>query len=116
MQKEFGLTPPTNTLGCLQDPHWASGAFGYFPTYTIGSMLAAQLWEAAGDAILKLGERVSVGGFAELKDWLLKTIHCHGCRFSTEHLIVRATGEEPNPLAYIRYLTTKYGKLYGIAQ
>ena len=110
----LGITPPNDTLGCLQDIHWGYGEFGYFPTYTIGSMLAAQLWNAAKREIPFLDSLVYEGNFSPLNNWLEKKIHRHGCRYSTKELIYRATGKEPSVDDYVSYLYKKFSNLYSL--
>jgi len=114
MEKSLGVTPPTDTLGCLQDIHWAQGCFGYFPTYLFGSMISAQLWNAAEKKIDDLLLKIEKGDFFELDTWLFENIYIHGCRFSTKELIARACGEEPCSKYYTRYLHEKFSTLYDL--
>ena len=111
--KEYlGIVPPTDSLGVLQDIHWAWGNIGYFPTYTLGSMIAAQLFAAAENDIPGLADSIEQGKFEELRSWLNRNIWCHGKRYLTRELIRRATGKDPAPDDYIDYLKSKYSEIY----
>ncbi len=74
----FGLTPPDDARGCLQDVHWSGGAIGYFPTYTLGNLYAAQFFEAARRDLGDLDAMFARGEFRPLLDWLRRNIHAHG--------------------------------------
>lgn len=106
MQRDLGLTPPDDAHGVLQDMHWSTGSFGYFPTYSLGSMLSAQLMEAY--------ERG--GGSADdhraLLGWLRANVHAHGKRYKTGELVERATGRAPTPAAFLRYANEKYARMW----
>lgn len=112
----LGLDVPDNARGCLQDIHWSFGGIGYFPTYTLGNLYAAQLMAAArrdlGDAEL-FGD-FRRGEFGRLKDWLMQRIHKHGQRFRAGELCRRATGTLLSPQPFLTYLTEKFGSLYGV--
>ena len=108
MAELVGITPPDDRLGCLQDIHWPSGAFGYFPTYTLGALAAAQLFAAAtaqDGAILSGLER---GDFAPLLAWLADNVHRHGARHSTQELITGATGAPLSTTAFEAHLARRY--------
>lgn len=112
--KLLGLTPSTDANGCLQDIHWAFGGIGYFPTYTLGNLYAAQFSDAAtrelgADA---LTAAIRAGDFAPLKGWLRERIYRHGRRFRAAELCRRATGR---PLSAKPFLTYLDGKLSSAA-
>jgi len=107
-----GLTPSSDAEGCLQDIHWAGGAFGYFPSYTLGNMLAAQLWDAIRREMPEVESQFAQGNFGPVLAWLREHIHQHGRRYDTLELTRRVTGEELGPDALIRYLEERYGALY----
>ena len=109
MQEYLGITPPNDAKGCLQDVHWSIGAVGYFPTYVIGSMLAAQEYAAAKRDIPDLDGKIASGDTKPLQDWLRVRIHEPACRYQTKELIRRATGKDPSPDDYIAYLKEKFG-------
>ena len=88
MKKDFGITPPNDAKGCLQDIHWSSGLIGYFPTYALGNLYAAQFFEKAQKDLGDLDAMFARGEFAPLLDWLRKNIHHHGKRYTP-----RETGE-----------------------
>ncbi|GHC03122.1 carboxypeptidase M32 [Cerasicoccus arenae] len=115
LSKELlGLTPESFAMGCLQDVHWSEGFFGYFPSYSLGNVLAAQLWSAANTALPKLQDEIACGNFSSLLGWLQKNVHRHGKRFGTRELVRQATGEEISPAPLINYLRERYSVLYGV--
>ncbi|MFH1803827.1 MAG: carboxypeptidase M32 [Pseudomonadota bacterium] len=109
MQKFLGITPPDDRTGCLQDIHWPSGAWGYFPTYTLGAMSAAQLFAAARDAVPDLGANLASGDFGPLMAWLRRHVHGLGSRLSTDEILMQATGKPLGTDAFIAHLETRYG-------
>ena len=114
MEKFLGITPPNDSLGVLQDVHWSIGLIGYFPTYSIGNIVSAQLWNAASREIPDLCRLVETGQFSPLLYWLNTNVHAHGCKFLPSEIVLKATGEPLNPAYYVNYLNTKYGELYGL--
>lgn len=114
MKEYLGIRPETDSVGCLQDIHWAHGNFGYFPTYSLGSVLAAQLYAAATDAIPDIEERTENGEFDALHDWLTENVHQHGQRYTTPDLVREATGEEYTADYFLEYVEEKYGELYDL--
>ena len=114
MEEYLGVRPETDAEGCLQDIHWSHGSFGYFPTYSLGSVLAAQLFAAASDAIPDLDEQIRAGEFEPLRDWLTENIHRHGCRYTTPELVEVASGEAYTPDYFVDYVTEKYTALYDL--
>jgi carboxypeptidase Taq len=113
-EEYLGIRPDTDSEGCLQDIHWSHGNFGYFPTYSLGSVMAAQLFEAAEAEIDDLDAKIAEGEFGDLRDWLGENVHRHGARYETNELVVRATGEDFSADAFLDYVDEKYGELYGI--
>lgn len=111
-QALFGLTPPDDRHGCLQDIHWSGGGLGYFPTYTLGNLYAAQLMEAAKGQYPDLEEGFRHGEFQRLKKWLNVNVHQQGRRAYSEGLCQRITGQPLSHVALMRYLHQKYGELY----
>lgn len=112
-QELLGLTPAHDGEGCLQDIHWSGGAFGYFPSYCLGNMIAAQLWYAAQTALPGLDEDFAAGRFDRLLGWLRTNIHSCGRRLETEELVRAVTGEGISPRHLVRYLGERYLPLYG---
>ena len=110
----LGLEPSNDREGVLQDVHWSDGAFGYFPSYCLGNMIAAQLWYRVLALRPQLEEDFARGDFAWLLGWLRENIHTQGRRFGTLELVKRATGEDLSPKHLVRYLRERYGRLYGV--
>jgi carboxypeptidase Taq len=109
----LGLTPPTYRAGCLQDIHWSFGGIGYFPTYTLGNLYAAQFMEQARTDLPDLDEGLRRGDFAALKNWLNDRIHRHGQRWRAADLCRRVTGRDLSPQPLMKYLREKYALIYG---
>jgi len=107
-KKRLGITPKDDTTGCLQDIHWSEGLIGYFPTYTLGNVYAAQLFAAAERALGPLEETFSEGNFGILRSWLGENVHRHGKRYKPAEIIERATGSAPDPSALIESLSRRY--------
>lgn len=112
MKEYLGKEPKQHSKGALQDVHWASGCFGYFPSYLCGAMLAAQIYNTANKQIPKLEEKIEKGNFEELKVWLNKNIHEKGSLYTIDELMKQVTGEPMSPEHLLNYLTTKYSELY----
>ena len=105
---------PADSAGVLQDVHWAEGLFGYFPTYTLGNIIAGQLWEAAHVALPDLEQHIEHGELAPLRDWLREHVHRHGRKLESAEMVKRATGRPIEIGPYVRYLSEKYGEIYGL--
>ncbi|CEK13486.1 carboxypeptidase M32 [Chthonomonas calidirosea] len=112
MQEYLGITPPNDALGCLQDIHWAEGLIGYFPTYTIGNLLSAQLREAMLQDLPNLETLIEQGEFSPILQWLRQHIHVYGRKFLPQELVIRATGKPLSAAPYLAYLQTKFKELY----
>lgn len=109
MQAWLGLSTIGNYRnGCMQDIHWTDGGFGYFPSYTLGAMYAAQLFSAANRALPNLNQSIAQGEFGALFDWLRQNIWQHGSRFTTEQLITQATGEPLSSRYFRAHLEARY--------
>ena len=113
MEEYLGVRPDTDAEGCLQDIHWSHGAFGYFPTYTLGSVLAAQL-DHHVRTDLDVDDLVREGEFDPIREWMGEQIHRHGCRYTTPELIEEATGEAFTADYFVEYASEKFGELYGV--
>ncbi len=111
-QELLGLTPTSDKVGVLQDVHWSGGAFGYFPSYCLGNMMAAQLWFAVRAKYPELDTDFEKGDFARLLGWLRAEIHEQGRRYEMGELVRRVTGEELTPKYLLRYLQERYAPLY----
>ena len=108
MARGLGVRPPTDTLGCLQDIHWPDGAWGYFPTYTLGALAAAQLFQAACAADADIEPGLARGDFAPLYRWLRPHVHEKGASASTDELLQAATGAPLGADAFRRHLERRY--------
>ncbi len=109
-QRYLGITPDSDRNGCLQDIHWSEGLIGYFPTYTLGNVYAAQLFDAAERAEGPLEDAFAAGDFGALRGWLGENIHRHGKRYAPSVLIEKATGSAPDPSALITSLVHRYSE------
>lgn len=114
MEEYLGVVPPNDADGVLQDVHWSSGMIGYFSTYALGNLISFQLWERINADIPDLTDQIRRGEFAALLGWLRDHIHRHGAKFEPQELVQRVTGSKIDPEPYMRYLQTKYGKIYGL--
>lgn len=115
MKSDLGLTVTEDRLGCLQDVHWSGGAIGYFPTYTLGNLYAAQLWEKINADIPGLDAMIAKGkpGFEALLAWLRSNVHAHGRRYAAPELCRRITGKALGHEALMRHLERKLRGVYG---
>lgn len=110
-EEYLGLTPPTDTEGILQDTHWSYGEFGYFPSYAIGSAVAAQIY-AKVQEVMPLEKYLREGNLTPIREFLRDNIHKYGATKNTNQLLKDVTGEEFNADYYVKYLKEKYEKLY----
>jgi len=111
-EEAFGLTPPDDREGCLQDVHWSWGAFGYFHTYTLGNVFAAQFFEKARKDIPDLFERIAANDHQPLLGWLRANIHRHGQRYRANELVELVTGEPVSIRSFMDYVTEKFTEIY----
>ncbi len=112
--KEYlGVDVPSDKDGCLQDMHWSGGSLGYFPTYSLGSAYAAQIYHAMQKDI-DIEAQIRTGKITEIARWLREKLHKYGASKYPKELILLATGEPFNPEYYVEYLTRKYSALYGV--
>ena len=108
LRSAIGVRPPSDRDGCLQDIHWYDGAWGYFPTYTLGALIAAQLFAALRQALPDIADRIGRGEFAPVFEWLRAHIHGKGSLFSTADLVQQATGAPLGTAAFERHLRQRY--------
>ncbi len=113
MREYLGVAPADDAEGVLQDVHWSQGSFGYFPTYTLGTVLAAQLWEAMHKEEPGLGKELTAGRFTVVKRWLAGHIYAAGAGATMPELTQKATGRPLQTGPYLRYLEGKYQEIYG---
>ncbi|MCP5100068.1 MAG: carboxypeptidase M32, partial [Chloroflexi bacterium] len=112
MNELLGIVPPTDTEGCLQDVHWTRPGFGYFPTYALGNLYAAQLYEAATAQNPTIVSEMDAGKTDALVAWLRENIHQHGRKYPPAELVKRATGKPLSHNAFMRYVTKKFSDIY----
>jgi carboxypeptidase Taq len=112
MQQFLGIAVPDDLHGVLQDIHWSEGIIGYFPTYAIGNVLAAQLWQAVRAELPGLDDDIAAGEYGGLRSWLRKKIHRHGRTLTPPELIEQAVGGPLDPAPMLEHLSAKYGALY----
>ena len=112
MEEYLGIRPPTDAQGVLQDVHWSGGAFGYFPSYTLGAMYACQFFESMRKDFPDVRDAVRSGNFSKIKSWLNNKIHRQGRLYSADELVHKVTGSYLDPEIFIKYLKDKYGAIY----
>jgi carboxypeptidase Taq len=108
----LGIEPKTNSEGCLQDIHWSSGAFGYFPTYALGNLYAAQFFKTFANEHPDWETRVAAGDLLFVRNWLHRSVHMHGRQYDSRELLKKITNSSFSAEAYIAYLSAKYKGIY----
>jgi carboxypeptidase Taq len=112
----LGIEVPSDTDGVLQDVHWSGGSIGYFPTYALGNLISAQIWEKITADVPGLEDGFEHGAFGPLRDWLRENLHRHGRKFSPRETLELVCGTpEIDPEPYVRYLRDKLAPIHGIA-
>lgn len=111
----LGVEPATDSQGVLQDIHWSSG-FGYFPSYTLGNLYAAQIYSALRRAFPNFDERLATGNTTFILDWLCEKMYAFGAIYQPEPLMKLVTGAAPNAEYFVRYLTSKFEAIYGLSK
>jgi carboxypeptidase Taq len=112
-EEYLGIPVPDDTLGVLQDVHWSSGLFGYFPTYQLGNVMSVQIWEAAKAALPEVEDRFEEGDFTDLGDWLRDNLYALGRKYTPRETLERVAGGPLDPEPYLRYLREKYATPVG---
>ncbi len=110
----LGVRPPDDAKGVLQDVHWSFGLYGYFPTYTLGNVIAAQLWDKIHEDIPDLQTQIEQAKFADLLTWLKDNLHKHGSKYEPLELLERVTGSGVDVEPYLQYLESKFGEIYSL--
>jgi carboxypeptidase Taq len=113
MREYLGVEVPDDARGVLQDIHWADGYFGYFPTYALGSVISAQIWQRARTDIPDVEEAFARGEFLALREWLREHLHRFGRKFTAKETIELVAGGPLDPEPFIAYITGKVDELYG---
>jgi carboxypeptidase Taq len=108
----LGIKPPDDLKGCLQDVHWSHGSFGYFPTYTLGSLFASQFFSTMKTGVADINSKLKQGETKEILDWLRKNIHAHGRKYTSNELCQRITGKPLDSSFLVNHLLDKYSLIY----
>jgi len=116
MEQYLGIRPPDDARGVLQDTHWSCGLLGYFPTYALGNLYAAQFFHQAHQDLPDLEAQIAQGAFGPLKTWLNEKIHARGARVTASELVEEVTGAALRVDCFIDYLREKFGALYGLSR
>lgn len=114
MRELLGIVPPDDSQGCLQDVHWSRPGFGYFPTYALGNLYAAQFFETAVAAEPAILDEMGQGKTTTLVAWLRDNIHQHGRKFTPGEIVLRVTNQPLSHEAFMRYAAAKFGELYAL--
>src|SRR5262249_42860516 len=116
MYDYLGIEVPNDTLGVLQDVHWSGGSIGYFPTYALGNLISAQIWEKVTADVPDIYDGFEQGEFGPLRDWLREHLHRYGPKYPPSEPLEKVVGPpEIDPEPYVRYLREKLAGIYGIA-
>jgi carboxypeptidase Taq len=110
MRRLLGVEVPSDALGCLQDVHWGAGSFGYFPSYALGCLIAAQLWEALEAGLGSREQDLRAGDVGAIQRWLGERVHRHGRRLDTLPLVEHATGRALEIEPFLRYVAPLAGR------
>jgi carboxypeptidase Taq len=114
METYLGIVPRNDAEGVLQDIHWSHGLLGYFPTYLLGNLYAAQIMGEAEKRIPDLESKLAAGDFLPLREWLRNELHRHGKAFNADELVLKLTGKPLNPDFFLHYLKIKFEDLYDL--
>ena len=114
MKLFLGIVPDSDRNGILQDVHWSHGLFGYFPTYLLGNLYAAQWYHFIRKELENFGSLLQKGDVSPILSWLRKNIHSYGRRYRASELVKKITGENLNPSYYDMYLKEKFGNIYNV--
>lgn len=106
----LGITPPTNTLGVLQDVHWSRGSVGYFPTYAMGNLIGGQMWACIRRDLGDVDGQMAAGDFSQILDWLREKVYRQGRLYTARELVTRATGRPMEAADWLEYAAGRYGK------
>ena len=112
IEEYLGITPPNDTLGVLQDIHWSFGGFGYFPSYSLGNLYAAQMLYTILKEMPDFYDNIESGNFQAIREWLRENVHQYGKLYTPNELIVKITGEELDAKYLVKYLEEKYAEVY----
>ncbi|MBS1721843.1 MAG: carboxypeptidase M32 [Armatimonadetes bacterium] len=111
----LGVTPATDSVGCLQDVHWSQGSVGYFPTYSMGNILSYQIWECLERDLGDTSALIAAGNFKPILDWLIEKVYSQGRKYTPAQLMTRVTGRPLDAQPYIKGITRKYEDIYELS-
>ena len=114
MEEYLGVTPSDDKDGVMQDIHWSGGSIGYFPTYALGNVMGAQIYETVMSRRPETRGELARGEYTGLLGWLKENLYTHGRKFMPRDLAMKLNGKPLDPKPYLRYLTSKFGEIYGI--
>jgi carboxypeptidase Taq len=114
MEEYLGVRPANDAEGVLQDVHWSSGYFGYFPTYSLGNLLAAQFYNQAVSEMPDIPSRIATGDFSPLLNWTRAKIHTQGAKYTPAELVERVTGGPIRTRPFLSYIREKYSQIYNL--
>jgi carboxypeptidase Taq len=112
-EESLGLRIENDSEGVMQDTHWASGLYGYFPSYALGNIYSGQILAALAKDMQDWRSQLAQGNLKNIREWLVKNVHSHGDLYDPTDLIRRITGKKLDAETYLQYLREKYSKLYG---
>lgn len=112
-KEHLGIEIENDSEGVMQDTHWASGLYGYFPSYALGNIYSGQILAAMEKELPEWRMQLKKGEFSKIKQWLVENVHHHGNLYDPEDLLKRITGKGLNAKPYITYLKNKFSQLYG---
>lgn len=112
MDEYLGIVPSTDAKGVLQDIHWSLGAFGYFPTYSLGNLMSTQIYNQAARELPNLETQISEGNFEDLHDWLRRRIYCYGRKKDANDILEEVTGRPLHAGSWLAYIRRKYAEIY----
>ncbi|UCC93871.1 MAG: carboxypeptidase M32, partial [Thermoplasmata archaeon] len=113
-EQYLGIDVPNDADGCMQDIHWSMGIQGYFPTYTLGNLISAQLWNTIEKEMPNVWDQIEAGQYGGLRGWLNEKVHRPGKMYRSPEMLQHLTGEGLNANYFIDYLKAKFGPIYGI--
>ena len=113
-EEYLGIVPSNDAEGILQDVHWSFGGFGYFPTYALGNLVSAQLWEKMSEEIKDIDGIIENAEFEVILAWLRKNVHIHGAKYEPQELVKKITGSKITPEPFMKYLNSKFGEIYDL--
>lgn len=112
MREYLGVVPSNDSMGCLQDIHWSHGSFGYFPTYTLGKLYSAMIWNKMKTELPTMSDDISTGNFIKMRLWLKNNMHQYGSLMTPKELIVSITGSEISEEPFLEYINNKIDSIY----